>query len=136
MSEYTPTTEEVRQSFVCAESSEFVATVPGKGNDAWARVPASGDVKATRVRDGNIHTEATAEFDRWLAALIREAKAEVLEEKGYFLKGHAEWTRSNFLPGPNSDACAKYNDEIGDELIEDAAELRTRAAEYREGSET
>ena len=65
------------------------------------------------------------------AALIREAKAEVLEEKGYFLKGHAEWTRSNFLPGPHSDACAKYNDEIGDELIEDAAELRARAAEYR-----
>ena len=70
------------------------------------------------------------------AALIREAKAEALEEKGYFLKGHAEWTRSNFLPGPHSDACAKYNDEIGDELIEDAAELRARAAEYREGSET
>ena len=70
------------------------------------------------------------------AALIREAKAEALEEKGYFLKGHAEWTRSNFLPGPHSDACAKYNDEIGDELIEDAAELRARAAEYREGSDT
>ena len=77
---YTPTTEEVRQSFVYAESSEFVATVPGNGNDAWARVPASGDVKATRVRDGKIQSEATAEFDRWLAALIREAKAEALEE--------------------------------------------------------
>ena len=82
MSEYTPTTEEVRQSFVYAESSEFVATVPGNGNDAWARVPASGDVKATRVRDGKIQSEATAEFDRWLAALIREAKAEAWGE-GY-----------------------------------------------------
>ena len=80
MSEFVPTTEEARQSFVYAESSEFVATVPGNGNDAWARVPASGDVKATRVRDGKIQSEATAEFDRWLAAQIREAKVEALTE--------------------------------------------------------
>ncbi len=86
MSEFVPTTEEVRQSFVYAESSEFVATVPGKGNDAWVRVPASGDVKATRVRDGKIQSEATAEFDRWMAALIREAKAEALTEASEHVK--------------------------------------------------
>ena len=74
---YTPTTDEVRQSFVYAESSEFVATVPGKGEGAWTRVPAEGDVKATRVRNGKIHAEATAEFDLWLtkhdADVVREA---------------------------------------------------------------
>lgn len=110
MSEFVPTTEEVRQSFVYAESSEFVATVPGKGNDAWARVPASGDVKATRVRDGKIQSEATAEFDRWLAALIREAKAEAWGE-GY-------WQGINGHTGPGN----PYRD--------------CGAAEYREGSET
>jgi len=101
MSEYVPTTEEVR--------ADYAETYEGTNELRYAR------------------------FDRWLAAHDAEVAAMALEEKGYFLKGHAEWTRSNFLPGPHSDACAKYNDEIGDELIEDAAELRARAAEIQEG---
>lgn len=107
MSEYTPTTDEIRATYAWGCKNEGA--------------PAEG--------------EPEAEFDRWLSQVEREAAAQALEEKGYFLKGHAEWTRSNFLSGPHSDACAKYNDEIGDELIEDAAELRARAAEIREGSD-
>lgn len=129
MSEFVPTTEEVRRSFVYAESSEFVATVPGKGNDAWARVPASGDVKATRVRDGKIHTEATAEFDRWLAALIREAKAEALNEAADELDSYDLSLGSDKMP-PEGD----WHVDIG--YYGEANWLRARAAEYREGSET
>ena len=114
---YTPTTEEVRQSFVYAESSEFVATVPGKGNDAWARVLASGDVKATRVRDGKIQSEATAKFDRWLAALIREAKAEALEE-------FAGQMATGFNP-----------QTLNAERRAIKREARARAAEYRKAVE-
>lgn len=83
--QYTPTTDEVRRSFVYAESSDFVATAPGTGVDSWARVRAQGDVKVTRVRDGELHKAATAEFDRWLAEVERSA-AEKAWAEGYRLK--------------------------------------------------
>ena len=56
---YTPTTDEVRKAYVCQEIREL---------DLRGKYDPSDDVRVA------------AEFDRWLAALIREAKAEALEE--------------------------------------------------------
>ena len=61
---------------------------------------------------------ALAEFDRWLAALIREAKAEALEEASL---AYGSGQLSGIFLG--RDDYPK-------------AWLRARAAEYREGSET
>lgn len=86
VSNHTPTTDEIRQSFVHAESSEYVATVPGTGVLAWSRVRAGDDVRVTRVRDTKAHAESTAEFDRWLArhdAEVERAAAEKAWDEGY-----------------------------------------------------
>lgn len=96
---YTPTTKEVRDYYLYPFIRNHDSYMTGVSTEA--------KMEQHRV-----------EFDRWLAALIREAKAEALEEASL---AYGSGQLSGIFLG--RDDYPK-------------AWLQARAAEYREGSET
>ena len=102
VSTYVPTTDEVETAF-----HEFASWLETKYPGEYESAPEFAD-----------WLEAMHGFRRWLAALIREAKAEALEEASL---AYGSGQLSGIFLG--RDGYPK-------------AWLRARAAEYREGSET
>lgn len=64
---HTPTTEDIRRSYIYAESSSFHAIKPDPKGGPLA-VECERPIKVARHRDTEEYRLAEGEFDRWLAA--------------------------------------------------------------------
>lgn len=113
MSEYTPTTEEVRRLYV-------------------RHCSLRGRTKYPPLE------ELEAEFDRWLAALIREAKAEALNEAAEHVAEqsvrYADTASRLHDEGEWVDSSRYSNYAAGVSMA--LTTLRARAAEYRKAVES
>lgn len=86
---YTPSTEDVRRSYVYAESSSFHAIEPSPKDTPFQR-ECESPVKVARKRDTEEYRAAREEFDQWLDHVHAEAKQEGFEQALELLESQSE----------------------------------------------